>query len=98
MLAELRKYRTGLILAQQHLSQIDTKIRDAILGNTGTIISFRVGVEDAEIFEKEFSPEFTAQDLIRLPNYSIYLKILVNGEISSPFSANSLRPNDLERN
>jgi len=91
MLAELRKYRTGLILAHQHLSQIDTQIREAILGNTGTIISFRVGVEDAEIFEKEFSPEFTAQDLIRLPNYDIYLKILVNGEISSPFSAETTK-------
>ena len=92
MLSELRKYRVNMILAHQFLSQLDLQVRDAILGNVGTIISFRVGAADAEILEKEFYPEFTATDLTRLPNYQIYLKLMVDGEVSSPFSAETMGP------
>src|SRR5437867_1594879 len=90
MLSELRKYRVNLVLAHQHLSQLDPLIRDAILGNVGTIISFRLGVADAEILEKEFLPEFSAMDLINLPNYNIYLKLMIDGVMSRPFSAETI--------
>jgi hypothetical protein len=75
MLSELRKYRVNLVLAHQYLSQLEPEVRDAILGNTGTIISFRLGVPDAEILAKEFYPDFSVEDLINLPNYQIYLKL-----------------------
>jgi len=94
MLSELRKYRVGMILAHQYLSQLDEKVRDAILGNTGTMISFRLGATDAEILEKEFSPEITALDLTSLPNYHIYLKLMVNGEVTRPFSAKTIRADE----
>ncbi len=90
MLSELRKYRVGMVLAHQYLSQLDPQIRDAILGNAGTIISFRLGLSDAEVLEKEFYPTFSAGDLIRLPNYRIYLKLMIDGMPSEPFSADTL--------
>jgi len=92
MMSELRKYRVNLILAHQYLAQLDEKVRDAILGNAGTIISFRLGLADAEILSKEFWPEFSAEDLISLPNYSVYLKLMVNGAVTKPFSAETLNP------
>lgn len=91
MLSELRKYRVGLILAHQYVSQLDEKVCDAILGNAGTMISFRLGAADAEILEKEFLPEVTALDLTSLPNYHIYLKLMVNGRMTRPFSAGTWR-------
>jgi hypothetical protein len=87
MLSELRKYRLNLVLAHQFLSQIDEQVRDAILGNVGTIIAFRVGPGDAENLEGEFAPEFTAIDLVNLPNYRVYLKLMVDGVVTKPFSA-----------
>ncbi len=71
MLSELRKYRVNLILAQQYLSQVDQQVRDAVLGNVGTMISFRLGPADAEILEKELAPEVRALDLVGLPNYLV---------------------------
>jgi hypothetical protein len=94
MLSELRKYRVGMILAHQYLSQLDLQVRDAILGNVGTIITFRVGLTDAEILEKEFRPEFSALDLISLPNYHVYLRLMVDGVVSKPFSAKTLASSD----
>jgi type IV secretory pathway TraG/TraD family ATPase VirD4 len=90
MLSELRKYRVGMILAHQYISQLDEKVCDAILGNVGTMISFRLGAQDAKVFKKEFSPEFSALDLVSLPNYEICLKLMVEGNISRPFSAETL--------
>lgn len=87
MLSELRKYRVNLILAHQYLAQLDPKISDAIFGNVGTIVSFRVGARDAEVLEKEFRPEIGATDLVNLPNYNIYLKLMVDGVVARPFSA-----------
>ena len=92
MLSELRKYRLNLILAHQYLSQLDSKVRDAILGNVGTIIAFRIGLPDAELLEGEFFPDFRATDLINLPNYHIYLKLMIDGRVSHPFSAKTLLP------
>jgi type IV secretory pathway TraG/TraD family ATPase VirD4 len=96
MLSELRKYRIGIILAHQYLAQVDLQIRDAILGNTGTILVFRIGLADAEILAKEFYPVFSASDLVSLPNYQVYLKLMIDGVVSRPFSANVLAPRDLQ--
>jgi hypothetical protein len=90
MLSELRKYRVNMIFAHQYLAQLDFQVRDAILGNVGTVISFRVGVTDAEILAKEFYPKFSIQDLISLPNYEVFLKLMIDGMISQPFSAKTL--------
>jgi Type IV secretion-system coupling protein DNA-binding domain len=92
MMSELRKYRVNLILAHQYLSQLDEHVRDAILGNAGTIISFRLGLADAEILSKEFWPEFSTEDLIRLPNHNAYMKLMVSGAVTKPFSAETLGP------
>lgn len=92
MLSELRKYRLNLILAHQYLAQLDERLLAAILGNAGTIISFRIGPQDAETIAREFAPEFSATDLVNLPNYHIYLKLMIGGHVSSPFSAVTLPP------
>ena len=71
MLSELRKYRVSLILARQYLSQVETSIRDAVLGNVGTLIAFRLGPQDAPFLAREFLPEFSAEDLLRPPRGEI---------------------------
>src|SRR5437762_14055218 len=80
-----------MILAHQYLSQLDPQIRDAILGNVGTMIAFRLGLADAEILESEFRPELSAVDLIGLPNYHVYLKLMIDGVASRAFSAETLK-------
>jgi len=92
ILSEARKYRLSLILAHQYISQMDEKVRDAVFGNVGTIIAFRVGAEDAEYLEKEFAPEFQASDLVSLEKYNIYLKLMIDGLAGRPFSAKTLPP------
>jgi len=87
MLAEMRKYRLCLTLAHQHLGQLDESVRDAVLGNVGTAIAFRVGLGDADLLAKEFLPEFNAADLVHLPNHHFYIRLMVNGAVSRPFSA-----------
>lgn len=91
MLSELRKFRIGLIMAHQYLSQLTDEIRDAVLGNTGTLISFRLGVSDATYFAKEFYPVFDVQDLVNLSNYEIYLKLMIDGTPSAPFNAKTIK-------
>lgn len=96
ILSEARKYRLNLTLAHQYIGQlitdISTKVRDAIFGNVGTMMTFRVGAADAEFLEKEFEPEFVIQDMVGLPNYHIYLKLMIDGVRSRPFSATTLPP------
>lgn len=92
MLSELRKYRLSLVLAHQYLTQLEPSIKDAILGNVGTIIVFRIGAGDAELFAQEFAPHFKIADFTNLPNYRIYLKMMIDGKISPPFSAMTLQP------
>jgi CxxC-x17-CxxC domain-containing protein len=92
ILSEARKYRLDLILAHQYIAQMDEKLIPAVFGNVGTLISFRVGAEDAEFLEKEFSPEFMATDLVNLPKYNIYLKLLIDGVAGNAFSAQTLAP------
>lgn len=97
ILSEARKYRLALILAHQYITQMDEMVRDAVFGNVGTIISFRVGAEDAEYLEKEFVPEFYAQDIVNLAKYNIYLKLMIDGLAGRPFSATTLPPFDPEK-
>ncbi len=92
ILSEARKYRLNLILANQYIAQLDEVVRDAIFGNVGTIVSFRVGAADAEYLEKEFEPVFTMNDIVNLPKYSIYLKLMIDGIAGDAFSATTLPP------
>ncbi|HEX4961655.1 MAG TPA: type IV secretion system DNA-binding domain-containing protein [Thermoanaerobaculia bacterium] len=86
MLSELRKYRLNLILAHQYLGQLEPEIRDAVFGNVGTFIAFRVGALDAPTVARELSPTFEADDLLSLPNFSVYLRLMIDGEPSRAFS------------
>ncbi len=90
MLAELRKYRCGLVLAAQHMAQVDPGVRDSLLGNVGSLICFRLGATDAEELEKEFRPELRAGDLVNLPNRQVYVRLMTGGVVSRPFSAETL--------
>jgi len=92
ILSEARKYRLNLIMAHQYIEQLHEKVKPAIFGNVGTIVCFRVGAEDAEFLEKEFLPQFSAQDLVNLAKYNIYVKLLIDGVASRPFSAETLPP------
>ncbi len=89
MLSELRKYRIGMTLAHQYLHQLEPDIRHAVLGNAGTLISFRVGAEDASYISREFDGHFDTHDLISLPNRQMYLRLMIEGQPSRPFSAAS---------
>lgn len=97
ILSEARKYGLNLVLTHQYIEQLDEKIRAAILGNVGTIISFRVGAEDARYLAREFYPVFEETDLVNLPNYHIYLKLLIDGVASRAFSAITLGPPERNR-
>ncbi|HOS88012.1 MAG TPA: type IV secretion system DNA-binding domain-containing protein [Candidatus Paceibacterota bacterium] len=92
ILSEARKYRLSLILAHQYITQMEEKVRDAVFGNVGTLLVFRVGADDAEFLEREFAPEFTAQDLVNLPKQNILVKLAIDGVTSRPFSAETLSP------
>jgi len=100
ILSEARKYRLSLVIGNQYLSQLEemtptgrsSEVREAIFGNVGTIICFRVGAEDAEFLEKEFLPEFNANDLVNLTKYNIYIKLMIDGVAGRPFSAQTLPP------
>jgi len=92
ILSEARKYHLCLILAHQYIAQMDEQVRDAVFGNVGTLITFRVGAADAEFLEKEFFPEFTMNDIVNLDFASIYLKLMIDGIVSKPFSATTLPP------
>jgi hypothetical protein len=90
ILSEARKYGLHLVLAHQYIEQLEENLRAAIFGNVGTLISFRVGAEDAKYLAREFYPEFNESDLTNLPNYDIYLKLMIDGLSSKPFSAETL--------
>ena len=92
ILAEARKYKLSLFLTHQYIEQLHEKVRSAIFGNVGTIISFRIGAEDAAHLAKEFHPEFDETDFVNLPKYSMYLKLMIDGATSRPFSAFSIEP------
>lgn len=92
MFSELRKFKVGMIMAHQYMAQLDPDIKSAVLGNIGTIISFRLGTEDGMLMTKEMFPEFSIEDFINLPNYKIYLKLMIDGKPSRPFSALTIKP------
>lgn len=87
MASELRKYRVSLVLSHQYLHQLDKDILEAVLGNAGTLICFRVGASDAVVLERMFYPVFDKYDLLNLPNYEIILRLMIDGKPSEPFGA-----------
>ncbi len=94
ILSEARKYKLSLTIAHQYIEQMSDEVRAAVFGNVGTMISFRVGSYDAEVLEKEFAPVFIAEDIVNLGFAQVYLKLMIKGIGSPPFSATTInRPN-----
>ena len=97
ILSEARKYRLDLTIAHQYLGQLidgngKTQVRDAVLGNAGTMASFRIGPDDAEILAKEFAPTFGSFDLLNVPQFTCYMKLLIDNTASKPFNMNTYPP------
>ncbi len=92
ILSEARKYKLNLVIAHQYIEQMSEEVRAAVFGNVGTMCVFRVGATDAEYLEKEFAPLFTAEDLVNLQKYQMYLKLMIDGVTSPPFSAAGMAP------
>ncbi len=92
ILSEARKYRLNLVLANQFMTQLTDNIREAIIGNIGTVISGRIGITDAEILQKKFAPTFDAEDLTKLPNYQTITSVMINGVPSAAFSMSLVPP------
>ncbi len=92
ILSEARKYRLNLTIAHQFILQLPETVAAAVFGNVGTMMCFRVGAADAEELVKEFTPTFTEEDLVNLPSFNIYLKLMIDGIASDPFSAATLPP------
>jgi type IV secretory pathway TraG/TraD family ATPase VirD4 len=93
MLSELRKYGLGLIATTQHTSRLSKEVREAVFGNVGTLIAFRLGATDAEFVSKQFGADIPSpRDLVNLPNYEMYVKMMVDGVQTRPFSARTLPP------
>jgi hypothetical protein len=92
ILSEARKYKLNLTIAHQYIEQMEEEVRDAVFGNVGTMIVFRVGAYDADVLEKEFTPTFLAEDLVSLGLRQIYLKLMIDSVTSQPFSATTLPP------
>lgn len=96
ILSEARKYKLDLIMAHQYVGQLtqnnDTKIRDAVFGNVGTMVSFRIGVEDAEIMAKQFAPIFNEFDLVNIDRYRAYVRLMINNTAARPFDMDAIGP------
>jgi len=92
ILSEARKYRLNLIIAHQYIEQLDELVAAAVFGNVGTIMTFRIGAADAESLVKEFEPFLTEVDLVNLAKYDVYMKLMIDGIASDPFSATTLKP------
>lgn len=92
ILSEARKYRLALTLANQYLGQLDDETRESVFGNVGTLVSFQVGALDAEALATEFGGDLMAPDLVRLPKYQAYVRLLIDGNPSRPFSMRTLPP------
>ncbi len=90
ILSEARKYKLSLTVAHQFIAQLDERIRDAVFGNVGSMASFRVGSEDAAVLEKQFTPTFTASDLMNIENRNAYMRIIANGTPTPPFSMRTM--------
>lgn len=92
ILSEARKYKLNLTIAHQYIEQMSEEVRAAVFGNVGTMVAFRVGALDSELLEKEFAPTFMKEDLVNLSFVQIYLKLMIDGVSSNPFSATTLPP------
>jgi type IV secretory pathway TraG/TraD family ATPase VirD4 len=92
LFSELRKYRVGFTVAHQYLHQLEPEVRHAIFGNAGSVISFRVGAEDAPYIVQEFHERFDKIDFLQLPNHRAYIMLMIDGQPSRPFSAATLPP------
>lgn len=92
ILSEARKYKLVLVLAHQFIGQLKEEISKAVFGNVGSLVSFRVGSEDAEFLVKQFEPVFTAQDLVNVDNYQCFVRLLMNNELTKPFSMKTYPP------
>jgi Type IV secretion-system coupling protein DNA-binding domain len=92
ILAQARKYKLSLIVAHQYVKQMTEVVRDAIFGNVGTMVAFRVGADDGESLEKEFQPTFVVEDFVNIGRFQMYLKLMINGVTSQAFSAKGLAP------
>lgn len=97
ILSESRKYKLGLNITNQYIAQLDEKIRDAVIGNAGTLVSFRIGAADAEFLAKEFDP-LKQDDLTNIDKYNFYIKELVDGAPTRPFNGQSIWPDDFDGN
>jgi len=86
----------ALTLAHQHVHQLEPDVHHAVLGNAGTVIAFRLGAEDAALFAKEFAHVFSPDDFVTLPNYSTYIRLMIDGSPSKAFSAVALRPDEID--
>ncbi len=96
ILSEARKYRLNLIIAHQYIEQVEEEIAAAVFGNVGTIVAFRVGATDAEYLEKEFFPVFVQENLVNIPKFQIYLKLMIDGVASEAFSARTFPPVEMD--
>jgi len=92
ILSEARKYKLNLIIAHQYMPQLTEEIRDAVLGNVGSMGAFRIGAEDAEFLEKQFEPGFSRFDLVNLDNFNVIIKMMLNNKISTPFKMATYPP------
>ncbi|MFT7507590.1 MAG: hypothetical protein ACI92I_000751 [Acidimicrobiales bacterium] len=96
ILSEARKYKLGLTVAHQFIAQLDEGIKDAVFGNVGSMAAFRVGPEDSQFLEHQFSPTFDSSDLMNVPNWNAYLKVLANGTPTKPFSVETVPPRETD--
>jgi hypothetical protein len=92
ILSESRKYNLALTVAHQYIEQMEDEVKAAVFGNVGTMVTFRVGATDAEAFEKEFAPYFTMDDIVNLGVFQVYMRLMIDGVGSKPFSAITLPP------
>lgn len=96
ILSEARKYKLGLTVAHQFIAQLDEDIKDAVFGNVGNMVSFRVGPEDAKFLEHQYQPTFTANDIMNVPNYNAYARVLASGTPTKPFSIATVPPPEID--
>lgn len=92
ILSEARKYHLSLVIAHQYIAQMEEVVRDAVFGNVGTLVTYRVGAFDAQYLEKEFAPNFSQSDLVNLDRYNAYIRLMINGVTSKPFSMRNIPP------
>jgi len=92
ILSEARKYKLNLTIAHQYIEQMSDEVRAAVFGNVGTMVTFRIGATDAEVMEKEFAPTFIGEDIVNLGVFQVYLRLMIDGIGSHPFSATTLPP------